>query len=111
MSSNLLDRGAGAAEQQNMESLDKMSMSKSVNSGDIRVTQPAVVKQTTKLHRHILARTKTEKNNHLSLNNKFDAVGSNGLFSASPSMVKFAWYELNKTHTLKVKLVNNSPAP
>jgi hypothetical protein len=36
MSSNLLDR-AGAVEQQNMESLDKISMSKSVNSGDIRV--------------------------------------------------------------------------
>ena len=43
MSSNLLDR-ARAVEQQNMESLDKMSMSKSVNSGDIRVTQPPVVK-------------------------------------------------------------------
>ena len=44
MSSNLLDRAPGAVEQQNMESLDKISMSKSVNSGDIRVTQPAVVK-------------------------------------------------------------------
>lgn len=26
-------------------------------------------------------------------------------------MVKFAGYELRKTHTLKVKLINNSPAP
>lgn len=47
----------------------------------------------------------------MSFNNKFDAVGSNGLFSACPSMVKFAGYELRKTHTLKVKLINNSPAP
>lgn len=59
----------------------------------------------------MLAKTKTEKNNHLSLTNKFDAVGSNGLFGACPSMVKFAGYELRKTHTLKVKLINYSPAP
>lgn len=59
----------------------------------------------------MLANTKTEKKNHLILNNQFDAVGSNGLFSANPSMVKFAGYELRKTHTLKVKLINNSPAP
>ena len=26
-------------------------------------------------------------------------------------MAKFAGYELRKTHTLKVKLINNSPAP
>jgi hypothetical protein len=59
----------------------------------------------------MLAKTKTEKNNYLSLSNKFDAVGSNGLFGACPSIVKFAGYELRKTHMLKVKLINNSPAP
>lgn len=73
--------------------------------------QGTVVKQTIELQRKMLAKTKTEKNNHLGLHNQFDAVGSNGLFSASPSMVKFAGFELRKTHTLKVKLINNSPAP
>ena len=59
----------------------------------------------------MLAKTKTEKNNYLGMNNRFDAVGSNGLFGASPSIVKFAGFELRKTHMLKVKLINNSPAP
>ena len=59
----------------------------------------------------MLAKTKTEKNNYLGMSNKFDAVGSNGLFGASPSIVKFAGFELRKTHVLKVKLINNSPAP
>lgn len=72
---------------------------------------PSVIKQTTDIPRRLLQKTVTEKNNYLSFNNKFDAVGSNGLFGANPSMVKFAGYELRKTHTLKVKLINNSPAP
>jgi hypothetical protein len=72
---------------------------------------PSIVKQTADIPRRLLQKTVTEKNNYLSFNNKFDAVGSNGLFGANPAMVKFAGYELNKTHTLKVKLINNSPAP
>ena len=40
----------------------------------------------------------------MGINNNFDAVGSNGLFGASPSIVKFAGFELRKTHILKVKL-------
>ena len=59
----------------------------------------------------MLAKTRTDKVNHLSKFNQFDAVGSNGIFGASPSIVKFAGFELRKTHTLKVKLINNSPAP
>lgn len=82
---------------------DKHSNSKS-NEG-------TVVKQTIDLQKRMLAKTKTEKNNYLGMHNRFDAVGSNGLFGASPSMVKFAGYELRKTHVLKVKLINNSPAP
>jgi hypothetical protein len=82
---------------------DKNSISKSIND--------PVVKQTVELQRKMLAKTKTEKNNYLSMNYKFDAVGTNGLFGASPSMVKFAGFELRKTHVLKVKLINNSPAP
>jgi len=70
-----------------------------------------VVKQTIELQRQMLAKTKTEKNNYLGLTNKFEAVGSNGLFGAYPAIVKFAGFELRKTHTLKVKLINNSPAP
>ena len=56
----------------------------------------------------MLASTKTEKKNYLALTNKFEAVGSNGLFGAYPAIVKFAGFELRKTHTLKVKLINNS---
>lgn len=52
------------------------------------------VKQTVELQRRILAKPKTEKNNYLSLNNNFDAVGTNGLFAASPAIVKFAGFEL-----------------
>lgn len=80
------------------------------NSNSRSYNEP-VVKQTIELKRSMLAKTKTEKNNYLSMHNKFDAVGSNGLFGASPSMVKFAGFELRKTHVLKVKIINNSPAP
>ncbi len=41
----------------------------------------------------------------------YDNVGSNGIFGASPSVVKFQGFEIRKTHTLKVRLINNSPAP
>ena len=80
------------------------------NSTFLSYVEP-VVKQTIELKRKMLANTKTEKNNYLGMHNKFDAVGTNGLFGASPSMVKFAGFELRKTHVLKVKLINNSPAP
>ena len=46
--------------------------------------------------------------NHLDF---YDNVGSNGIFGANPSVVKFAGFEIRKTHTLKVRLINNSPAP
>ena len=41
----------------------------------------------------------------------YDTVGSNGIFCASPSVVKFAGFQTNKTHTMKLRLINNSPAP
>ena len=59
----------------------------------------------------MLAKTKTDKVHHLLKHNQFDAVGTNGFFGASPNIVRFAGFELRKTHTLKVKLINNSPAP
>ena len=63
------------------------------------------------VQKRLLAKTKTEKKNYLAMNYEYDAVGSNGIFGANPSIIKFAGYELRKTHTLKVKLINNSPAP
>jgi hypothetical protein len=38
-------------------------------------------------------------------------VGSNGIFGASPSIVKFSGFEIRKTHTQRVRLINNSPFP
>ena len=38
-------------------------------------------------------------------------MGSNGIFCASPNVVKFAGFETNKTHTMKLRLINNSPQP
>ena len=66
------------------------------------------VKTTVELQRRVLAKTKTEKNNKLALTNKFEAVGSNGIFGAYPGIVKFGGFELLKTHTMKVRLINNS---
>ena len=63
------------------------------------------------MQRKILAKTKTDKVNPLAKKNIFDAVGANGIFTASPTVVKFAGFETSKTHTLKVRLINNSPAP
>jgi len=85
----------------------------STNGSKIKLADSieAPVKQTIELQRQMLAKTKTDKNNHLTYHNKFEAVGSNGLFGAYPAIVKFAGYELRKTHTIKVKLINNSPAP
>ena len=59
----------------------------------------------------MLAKTKTDKTNPIAVNNVYDFVGSNGIFQASPSVCKFAGFETGKTHTLKVRLINNSPAP
>ncbi len=93
-----------------MSTAEHMQADLDRNSNFLSYNEP-VVKQTVELQRRMLAKTKTEKNNHLGMNNKFDAVGTNGLFGASPSMVKFAGFELRKTHVLKVKIINNSPAP
>jgi len=69
------------------------------------------VTQAVELPRRMLAKTKTDKSNPIANNNVFDFVGSNGIFQASPSVVKFAGFEVGKTHTLKVRMINNSPAP
>lgn len=67
--------------------------------------------QAVELPRRMLGKTKTDKSNPIAKNNVFDFVGSNGIFQASPSVVKFAGFEVGKTHTLKVRMINNSPAP
>ena len=63
------------------------------------------------MQRRLIAKTKTDKTNPIAVNNAYDSVGSNGIFQASPAVVKFAGFETNKTHTLKVRLINTSPAP
>ena len=73
-----------------------MSMPKSVENILNTAEEPTVVKQTIELQRQMLAKTKTDKVNHLSKFNQFDAVGSNGLFGAAPSIVRFAGFELRK---------------
>jgi len=59
----------------------------------------------------MLAMPRPGKTNPIATNNVFDTVGGNGIFQASPAVLKFAGFEANKTHTLKVKIINNSPAP
>ena len=40
-----------------------------------------------------------------------EAVGSHGIFSANPPVVRFAGFESNKTHTIKLRLLNTTAAP
>jgi hypothetical protein len=63
------------------------------------------------LQRHIIAKTKTDKVNPLAKKNQFESVGTNGFFTALPGVIKFAGFETNKTHTMKLRILNNSPAP
>lgn len=72
------------------------------------ISQPKAVLE---VQRKLLQKNKTGKTNPIAAHNSFDTVGSNGIFQASPSIVKFAGFEANRTHTLKVRLINNSPAP
>lgn len=65
----------------------------------------------TKVQNKMLARTKTLKNNLIADHNAFEIVGNNGMFLAQPSILKFAGFEAGKTHTLKVDILNVSPAP
>jgi hypothetical protein len=84
------------------------SQKSEINIGD---AQSISYKNVIEVNRKILAPAKLGKINPIATNNVFDTVGSNGIFQASPSVLKFAGFEANKTHTLKVKLINNSPAP
>jgi hypothetical protein len=59
----------------------------------------------------LINRGKSVTVNPIAVKNQFDTVGSNGIFQASPAVVKFAGFEANKTHTFKVRVINNSPAP
>jgi hypothetical protein len=63
------------------------------------------------VQRKLLEKVKAPKTNPIEAKNAFDTVGGNGIFTASPNIVKFAGFEANKTHTLKVRIINNSPAP
>jgi hypothetical protein len=63
------------------------------------------------IQKRIIAKTKTDKTNPLAKKHQFDSVGTNGFFTAMPSVLKFAGFETNKTHTMKLRILNNSPAP
>lgn len=85
-----------------------LSRNSEVDIDQHSISQP---KNVVEVQRKILAKGKPTRANPIAVNNVFDTVGSNGIFQASPSVVKFAGFEANKTHTLKVRLINNSPAP
>lgn len=85
-----------------------MSRKSSVNIEEQSISKP---KDVIEVQKSLLARGKTVAANPIALNNAFDTVGSNGIFQASPAVVKFCGFEANKTHTLKVRMINISPAP
>jgi len=85
-----------------------LSRKSSVNIEESQFSKP---KDVVEVQKNLLARGKTIKTNPIALNNTFDTVGSNGIFQASPAVVKFCGFEANKTHTLKVRMINISPAP
>lgn len=85
-----------------------LSRKSSVNIEEHSISKP---KDVIEVQKSLLARGKTVKTNPIALNNAFDTVGSNGIFQASPAVVKFCGFEANKTHTLKVRMINISPAP
>ena len=63
------------------------------------------------IQRRLVGKPKNDKSVSIAKKFAYDTVGSNGIFQASPSVIKFAGFETNKTHTMKLKLINNSPAP
>lgn len=85
-----------------------LSRKSSVNIEEQSISKP---KDAIEVQKNMLSKTKSVKTNPIALNNTFDTVGSNGIFQASPAVVKFRGFEANKTHTLKVRLINISPAP
>lgn len=73
------------------------------------ISEPHI--ETLGLQRKMLQKVKGPNINTIAAKNTFDTVGSNGIFQASPAVMKFAGFEANKTHTLKLRIINNSPAP
>lgn len=91
---------------------DNMSItSKSKNGVDIDAESISQPKNVMEVQKKLINRGKAVTSNPIAAHNTFDTVGSNGIFQATPSVVKFAGFEANKTHTFKVRVVNNSPAP
>lgn len=75
----------------------------------LSMSQPG--KNVLEVQKKLINRGKSNTTNTIANKNVFDAVGSNGIFQVTPSVVRFAGFEANKTHTFKVRVVNNSPAP
>jgi hypothetical protein len=74
----------------------------------VSISEPKNVIQ---VQKKLIQRGRSLTNNPIAQKNVFDTVGSNGIFQVSPSVVKFAGFQANKTHTFKVRVINNSPAP
>lgn len=95
-----------------MDSNDGESRLNTVNKmNEIRSIEPPEDANHIELQRRIIAKTKTDKSHPLAKKNTYDSVGTNGFFTAMPSVIKFAGFETNKTHTIKLRILNNSPAP
>lgn len=95
-----------------MDSNDGESRLNMVNKmNEIRSIEPPEDANQIELQRRIIAKTKTDKSHPLAKKNTYDSVGTNGFFTAMPSVIKFAGFETNKTHTIKLRILNNSPAP
>ena len=81
------------------------------NPGNFENSQPPDGQNQIEIQRKMISKVKTDKGISIAKKHMYDTVGSNGLFCASPSVVKFAGFQTNKTHTMKLRLINNSPAP
>jgi hypothetical protein len=90
---------------------NESQLSKSKNGVDIDQVSISQPKNVMEVQKKLISRAKPSTVNPIAQNNTFDTVGSNGIFQVSPAVVKFAGFEANKTHTFKVRVVNNSPAP
>lgn len=107
------DRGLSqAVPNQEMRADNDSQLSKrttgAMDLDQISISQP---KNVMEVQKKLINRGKSVTMNPIAAHNTFDTVGSNGIFQASPSVVKFAGFEANKTHTFKVRVINNSPAP
>ena len=88
-----------------------MSILEAEGTGDIAVKMPETLLKKPKSDKINPLLKKSNVSFRSSHAATYDAVGGNGIFTVSPNVARFAGFELKKTHTLKVKLINNSAVP